>query len=127
MKRIAVIALTLAAIVLAGCDSPQRTLDRLQNQITDFKAAPDDAKASAIEQSFGKLDEQIASLEKSGNLLKADDFRRQEAVLQGDYQSAKVARVINDARSAIQGLGDTIKAAGKNIGDTFKQSGATNP
>ena len=120
MKR-ALAALLLGAVVLSGCDSPQRTIDSLRKELMEFKAAPDDAKEARIEADFAKLENQIAVVQQKGD-PRADDLRAQLASLRGEYQTAKIARALQDARSAIQGFGEALKDTAKSVEDALKSS-----
>lgn len=117
------ILLTFAALFLTGCDNPQKTADTLRKEIAGFKASPDEMKQLKIEQSFAKLEQQIAVVEKRGDDIKAAGLRDQLTDLRSDYQAAKMARALNDARNAIQGFGEAVKDGAKSIGDIFKNSG----
>jgi outer membrane murein-binding lipoprotein Lpp len=117
----AVAVLALGAVLLAGCDSPQRTVDSLRKQLTEFKAAPDDTKQAKIETDLAKLESQIAALEQRGD-PKAEEFRKQLASLRSDYQAAKIAKALLDAKSAIEGFGQAIKDTAKSVEDAFKDS-----
>ncbi len=114
--------LLLAAFTLAGCDSPQRTIDTLRAEIAAFKAAPDEKKQAQIESNFAKLEEQIAKTE-ARDSIKADLLKRQYAGLQGEYQAAKLAKTLNDAKNAIQGIGEAFKEGAKSLGESLKSSG----
>lgn len=114
--------LLLAAFTLAGCDSPQRTIDTLRAEIAAFKSAPDEKKQAAIETHFAKLEEQIAKTEAKDS-VKADLLKRQYAGLQGEYQAAKLAKTLNDAKNAIQGIGEAFKEGARSFGETLKNSG----
>lgn len=116
------IPLLLLVLTLAGCDSPQRTIDTLRTEITDFKAAPDEKKQAQIEANFAKLEEQISKTE-SKDSIKADLLKRQYAGLQGEYQAAKLAKTLNDAKNAIQGIGEAFKEGAKSFGESLKNSG----
>lgn len=124
MKRLCL--LLLSVFVLASCDSPERTVDTLRKQITSFKATPTDAIQLQIEQSFAKLDTQIDKLEASGKPNEASVLRRQESTLRSDYQAAKVAKTINDAKSAIQGIGESLKDVGRSIENVFQSTNDSN-
>ncbi len=121
--------LALAAVLLAltGCDSPARTVDSTRRQLAAFQASPDAAKQAAVEASLAKLDDQVASLERKGDTIQADLFRGQASRLRTDFQAAKMARAFNDAKNAIQGIGDAFKDAGKSFSETFKNSDTNNP
>jgi hypothetical protein len=114
--------LLFLVLAIAGCDSPQRTIDGLRKEIAEFKAAPDEKKQAQIEANFAKLEQQIVQME-SKDSLKADLLKRQYAGLQGEYQAAKLARTLNDAKNAIQGFGDALKEGAKSFSDSLKSSG----
>lgn len=114
-------------MMLAGCDSPARTVETAKRQIVEFQAAPSDKAQAAVEESLAKLDAEIAVLEKNGDAVQADLFRRQTSRLRSDFQAAKISRAFNDAKNAIQGIGEAFKGAGKAIGDTFKNSETNEP
>jgi predicted small secreted protein len=120
MKR-PLAALLLGTVVLSGCDSPQRTIDSLRKELMEFKAAPDDAKEARIEADFAKLENQIAVVQQKGD-PRADDLRAQLASLRGEYQTAKIARALQNARSAIQGFGEALKDTAKSVEDALKSS-----
>jgi predicted small secreted protein len=120
MKR-ALAALLLGTVVLSGCDSPQRTIDSLRKELMEFKAAPDDAKEARIEADFAKLENQIAVVQQKGD-PRADDLRAQLASLRSEYQTAKIARALQNARSAIQGFGEALKDTAKSVEDALKSS-----
>ena len=120
LKR-AVAVLTVGAALLAGCDSPQRTVDSIRKQLTEFKAAPDDTKQAKIETDFAKLESQIAGLEQRGD-PRTEEMKRQMASLRSDYQAAKIAKALLDAKSAIEGFGQAIKDTAESVEDAFKNS-----
>ena len=120
MKR-AFTVLALGAALLAGCDNPQRTVDSLRKEITEFKAAPDETKRAKIDENFAKLEGQIAALQQRGD-AKADGLKNQLAELRGDYQAARMAKALQDAKSAIQGFGEALKDTAKSVEDAFKNS-----
>jgi len=120
------LALLAMAAGLAACDSPGRTVQTAKAQISAFQANPDSAKQAAVEESLARLDLQVGELEKKGDPIQADLFRRQSASLRSDFQAAKMSRAINDAKKAIEGIGDAFKEAGKTIGEALKTSPDTN-
>jgi ABC-type Fe3+ transport system substrate-binding protein len=113
-------------LVLAGCDSPSRTIDTARKQLAEFQAAPDAEKQAAVEKSLDKLDAQIEQLAQKGDRSQADLLRSQASGLHTDFQAAKMARAFNDVKNAIQGIGDAFKDAGKSFSETLKKDG-TNP
>ena len=115
------LVLVLAAVALAGCDSPQRTIDSLRKEIMEFKAAPDEKKQADIDEKFAKLEGQIAALQQRGE-PKAEELRSQLVSLRADYQAARMAKAVQDAKSAIQGFGEALKDTAKSVQDAFKKS-----
>ena len=111
--------LLLLSLLLAACQSPESTIATIRKQISEFKSAPDDVKQTAIEKSFVKLEEQIAELERKGDATQSDLFRRQATALQSDFQAARMARALSDAKNAIEGFGNAIKDAGKSFTETL--------
>ncbi len=112
----------LAAVFLVACDSPERTVQTARKQLNEFQAVPDSARQAAVEQTLAKLDGQIAELEKKGDVVQVDLFRRQAASLKGDFQAARLAKTINDTKNAIKGIGEAMKDAGKSFSETLKNS-----
>ena len=120
MKRV-LASLALGAALLAGCDNPQKTVDSLRRELMEFKAAPDERKQAKIDASFAKLESQITALQKRGD-GRIDELKRQMASLRGDYQAAKMAKALQDAKSAIQGFGEALKDTARSVEDAFKNS-----
>lgn len=120
MKR-TFLALALGAAVLAGCDSPQRTVDSLRKEIMEFKAAPDERRQAKIDENFAKLEGQIAVLQQRGD-PKADELKSQFVSLRADYQAARMSKAVQDAKKAIQGFGEALKDTAKSVEDAFKKS-----
>ncbi|HEY5704053.1 MAG TPA: hypothetical protein VIS96_00600 [Terrimicrobiaceae bacterium] len=124
MKR-ALAALALGATLLAGCDNPQRTVDSLRKEIAEFQSAPNEAQQAKIDADFAKLESQIAKLQQQGD-VKANELKNQLASLRNDYQTAKIAKSLQDAKSAIQGFGEALKDTAKSVEDAFKNSQTNN-
>ncbi len=122
MQRWPLAVLLLFALFVAGCDNPQRTIDTLRTQIAEFKVAPDEKKQAQIDANFVKLEQQITET-RAKSATKADLLAREYAGLQGEYQAAKLARTINDAKNAIQGFGEALKEGAKSFGESLKSSG----
>ena len=119
MKR--ALALLACAVMLAGCDNPQGTADRLRKEIAEYKVKSSDELQVKIDQDFLKLQEQVAKLERDGS-DKAEGLHDQLVDLKTDYQAAKMAKTIQDAKSALQGFGDVLKEGAKSIEKAFKST-----
>lgn len=120
-----VLLLLAAAVLIAGCDNPQKTADKLRQEIIEFKAAPTDKLQAQIELDLAKFDEEVTALERK-NSDKAPGLREQLISLRADYQAAKLARTVEDTKRAIQGVGQAIKDSAQSIGNIFKSSGTDN-
>lgn len=125
MKRFLAVSALLATLFVAGCDNPQSTIDKLQKEIIEFKADPTPEKQVEIEKNFAKLEEQVGKLVAKGD-DKANLFKSQLASLRNDYQAAKMAKAMEDAKNAIQGFGEAAKDGVKSIGEFFNKGGSTN-
>jgi predicted small secreted protein len=119
MKRI-FLAFAFAATLLAGCDNPQRTIDSLRKEIIEFKAAPDEKRQAKIDEHFARLESQIAALQQRGD-PKAEALKSQLASLRADYQAARMAKAVQDAKNAIQGFGEALRDTAKSVEDAFKK------
>lgn len=114
------IRLALAAVLavfLVSCDNPQRNIDSLRRDIAAFRATPTDAAQAQIEADLSKLESQIAAL---NNPEKQQLFRLQVKDLRGDFQAAKIARTVNDAKNAILGVGEAFKDGARTIQEAFQ-------
>lgn len=109
----------MAVAMLVSCDSPQRTTDQLKKEIQEYKSNPSDAQETQIDNSFAKLNQQIAALEKDGKTDEAAQWKQQSLSLQGDYQGAKLARTIQDAKRVFEGVGEAVKQGAQSLKDAF--------
>ena len=120
MKRVS-IALLVGAMLLVGCDSPQRTVVSLRNEIAEFKTAPNEKKRVKIDEDLAKLERQIAELQQRGD-PSADELRNQLVSLRSEYQAAKISKAVQDTRNAIQGFGEALKETARSVEEAFKDS-----
>lgn len=120
MKRSGIIIL-LGAVLLVGCDNPQRTVASLRKEITEFKAAPNEKTRVKIEEDFAKLERQIGELQQRGD-PSADELRNQFVSLRSEFQAAKISKAVQDARDAIQGFGQALKDTAKSVEEAFKDA-----
>jgi outer membrane murein-binding lipoprotein Lpp len=110
----------LLAVILAGCDSPRKTVDQLRQEITAYKDAPSEAAKTKIDEDFAKLGTQIAKLEAKGKTSDASAYRASAENLRADYRAAQMVHALKDAQSAVQGIGNALQEAGKSFGDAFR-------
>ncbi len=120
MKRVCIIIL-LGAVLLVGCDSPERTVDSLRREIAEFRIAPDEKTRVKIEQNFAKLERQVAELQQRGD-SRAGELKNQLISLRGDYQAARMSKAVQDAKDAIQGFGEALKNTAKSFEEAFKDA-----
>jgi hypothetical protein len=120
MKHASIVIL-LSAVLLVGCDSPEKTIDALRRQIAEFRIAPDEKTRAKIDQNFAKLEQQVAELQQRGD-PRAGELRNQLISLRGDYQAARMAKAVQDARDAIQGFGEALKNTAKSFEEAFKDT-----
>ena len=120
MKRVS-IALLVGAMLLVGCDNPQRTVASLRKEIAEFKTAPNEKTRIKIEEDLAKLERQIAELQQRGD-PKADELRNQLVSLRSEYQAAKISKAVQDTRNAIQGFGEALKETARSVEEAFKNA-----
>ncbi len=117
----------LITVVLAGCDNPQKTVDRLRAEIAAYKSAPTDTAQAEIDDDFAKLEAQIDKLQAAGSTTEAAGYRPRAENLRADYRAARMVGAMKNAQDAIPDLGHAFKEAGKSIGDTFRDSANPTP
>jgi hypothetical protein len=115
------IALLLGAVLLVGCDSPERTVDSLRKEIAEFRIAPDEKTRVKIDQNFAKLERQVADLQQRGD-PRAGELRNQLISLRGDYQAARMSKAVQEAKDAIQGFGEALRNTAKSFEEAFKDA-----
>lgn len=120
MKRLS-IAVLLSAMLLVGCDSPQRTVASLRKEILEFKTAPNEKTRVKIDQDLAKLERQIAELQQRGD-PSADELWNQLVSLRSEYQAAKISKAVQDTRNAIQGFGEALKETARSVEEAFKNA-----
>jgi ribosomal protein L29 len=120
MKRVS-IAVLMGAMLLIGCDSPQRTVASLRKEIAEFETAPNEKTRVKIDQDFAKLERQIAELQQRGD-PSADELRTQLVSLRGDYQAARMTKAVQDAKNAIHGFGEALKETARSVEEAFKNA-----
>ena len=109
------LSLLVIALVVTGCDNPQRTVDELKADIAAYRAKATDDGKNRIQAGFEKLDQQILKLNEKGETLKAELLQRQRDELAAQFTAAQFGRVVNDAAEALKGFGKAFERAGKEI------------
>jgi len=102
----AVLLLGLAALCMAGCDSPGGTIREIRKNLDAFKANPSAPALEKLEKSFLKIDAAIKNLESKEDLAQADLFRRQAMTLRYEYRAMRAAFIKwNEEQSSKQSAG----------------------
>jgi hypothetical protein len=109
-----------ALLILTSCDSPKRTLHGLQRDIAAYSIDPTPEAEQKIQAGFEKLDADIAKLNGTEKNAEAAALQRQVETLRYQYDAARLAGSLQKARNAIQGLGQSVKKLGEQIGEVFK-------
>ena len=120
MRRVPIVVL-VGAVLLVGCDNPQRTVASLRKEITEFKTAPNDKTRIKIEEDFAKLERQIAERQQRGD-PEAAELWNQLVSLRSEYQAAKISKAVQDTRNAIQGFGEALKETARSVEEAFKNA-----
>ncbi|MDX2081167.1 MAG: hypothetical protein SFU53_10310 [Terrimicrobiaceae bacterium] len=114
------LTVVFAAIFLAGCDSPENTAHRARRDLAAYKANPTEATDAVLQATLSKLDSQVAELERKGDSAQADLFRQQAENIRTDLQAFKMARALQDARRAVEQIGEAFKEAGRAFSDSLR-------
>lgn len=109
------------SLFLVGCERPEKTVDQLRKEISEFRTSPDDQKSAAVEASLAKLDTQILKLRAHGSIEKATLLQEQRDSFASDFGTAKISRTLQDAKSALKGIQDVIKKTDENLKEESPQ------
>ena len=125
MKNLMLLPIALVALVLAGCDQPQDTLQTLQTEVSAYASKPSDEAAAKIDANFTKLDQQIAGLRESGKADDATSLANQRDALQAQYAAARMTASLLKAKEAAANVGEAFRKAGDAFGQAL-MGGSTN-
>jgi len=123
------LVLPLVALVLAGCSDPQHTVDKLETEVAAYKKSPSARKKAEIQELFGKLDQQIAEIDKKQASNPTDERARQLAQLEqsrrelnSEFQAAQLTQAVDQAKEALKGVGDSISESLRQAGDELRNA-----
>ena len=120
MKRFPLALLVCALAALCGCDKPQDTLQKLQNEISAYASSPSDEAAAKIDADFVRLDEQITQVRNGGNSSEADALAKRRDTLQAQYAAARMTASLLKAKDAAASVGEAFRKAGEAFGQAIK-------
>jgi len=121
------LSLCFGVFLICGCDSPDRTLDTIRKDLAAYKTTPNAETQIEVERSFEKLDDQIDKLRRDGRSAEAAAVEGIASNLRGDFRAARMVNSLRDAQSAVQGISEAIRDAGKSIGDVFQEKPTPTP
>lgn len=117
MKRF-VLCLLLPLAFLTGCDNPQASVDSLRREIIEYRDAPSEERKAKIEADFAKLQKKVEEMKAKGD-AKAAEYARKLDTLDTDYKAARVGKVLDDAKHAIQGFGEALQQGAKDLQESL--------
>lgn len=107
-------------LFLTACNSPKKTIEGLKREIAAYSIEPTPEAEQKIQAGFEKLDADIAKLNESGKTAEAGNLERQVDTLRSQYDTTRLVGSFQKARSTIQGIGQSVKNIGEQIGEVFK-------
>ncbi len=85
MKRQAALAVCFLLTFMAGCDSPDKTLVEIRENLTAFQRQPNIITLDKLSKSFKKMDEHLESLKARERTDEADLYFRQAKLMREEY------------------------------------------
>lgn len=120
MRIFSLLAVFLLLGIFPACDSSQKTIDQLRQEIADYPLAPTPVAEARISQGFADLDAEIARLQAHGRSSDAAALQGVRNELQGQYDTARVTATLRKTTEAVQQLGETVRQAGQQLGEIFR-------
>jgi len=112
--------ITMAAVLIAGCEKPENTLRTLQDEVSAYASKPSDEAAAKIDANFTKLDAQIVDLRGSGKTDQAESIAQQRDALQAQYAAARMTASLLKAKEAAANVGEAFRKVGEALSQTLK-------
>lgn len=120
-------AAVIALFTLSACDSTERAADTARAAIATYKANPTAENETAAQTALEKLNARINQLGADGKSAEAASQRSVYENLNSDFRAARLANAIENTRSAIQDLGESVKDTGQSIGEAFRDTFSATP
>ena len=124
MKRCLLLILSVV-VLMAGCDKAQQAVDHLKSDVEAYKAAPSEKAEAAVETDLSRVNDELARLEKEGKTDRAAELRREAGALRSDFEVAKLANTIQNAKRTLEGFGNAVKQSAEQIKDAFQSPSPT--
>lgn len=90
MMRLAALAGCFLLVLLAGCDSPDKTMVEIRENLNAFQRQPNIITLDTLSKSFKKIDDQIRELEARERIEEADLYRRQAMLMREEYRQTRI-------------------------------------
>lgn len=75
----------LVVVLLAACDSPEKSVREIRENLNAFQRQPNIITLDTLNKSFIKIDEQIQRLVDDDRINEADLYRRQAMLMREEY------------------------------------------
>lgn len=128
MKRglSALAAAVLLAGGLTGCDSPERRVDSASKAVAAFQAKPSPESEAAAEKAIADAQAAVDETERSGQTARLRELNANLAGVESDFQAARMAHAVSQARQAVEQFGSAIKNVGESLKDALAPQNGTN-
>jgi hypothetical protein len=120
MRHLIIPFAALAAVLLAGCETPENTLRTLQDEVSAYASKPSDEAVGRIDANFAKLDAQITGLRENGKTDQAETITNQRDALQAQYAAARMTASLLKAKEAAANVGEAFRKVGEALSQTLK-------
>lgn len=85
MMRLAALAVCFLLTFMAGCDSPDKTLVEIRENLNAFQRQPNIITLDKLSKSFKKMDEHLEKLKARDRTDEADLYFRQAKLMREEY------------------------------------------
>ncbi len=117
--KVRVCLVFLCLLTLVGCDSPERHLHQASKAVAAFQATPSPSTEEAAEKAVADARAAVAATEKSGQTSRLRELNATLAGVESDFQAARMAYAVTQARQAVEQFGSAIKNVGESLKDAF--------
>ena len=90
MVRNAALAVCFLLTFMVGCDSPDKTLVEIRENLTAFQRQPNIITLDKLSKSFKKMDVHLENLKDRERIDEADLYRRQAMLMREEYRQTRI-------------------------------------